>query len=340
MKLSELYWHRITPLHLILWPLSFLFNLFIKLRKLCYWLDILPSVRLPVPVIVIDSMTTEDGGKTPLILWIVDFLRTRGLNPGIITRGNSDNPGLPHAVTVNSDPMLIGSKTLLLAQRCGDICPIWAGDDRITVANALLTAHPDCNIILCNDGLQDPRLERDMEIAVVDFSGHSFGNGLVLPAGPVREDLTRLEDVDIVVINGKQKRSVNDHGWARTFNMKLISEMVYNVLNPAIRHPASILRDKRLHAIADFNNTHWLFDQLQQTGLNAVLHSFSENHRFIQPDIHHPDADGILMPEENAIQCRSFAPDTLWALPVDAWINNELQTVIWKKIGDKFKDAK
>lgn len=340
MKLSELYWHRITPLHLILWPISFFFNLFIKLRKLCYWLDILPTVRLPVPVIVVDSMTTEDGGKTPLILWVVDFLRTRGLSPGIISRGNSDNPGLPHAVTANSDPVLIGSKTLLLAQRCGDLCPIWVGDDRIAVANALLTAHPDCNIILCNDGLQDHRLERDMEIAVLDFSGYSFGNGLVLPAGPVREDLARLKDVDIVVINGKQKRSIDDRDWARTFNMKLISETIYSVLNPAIRHPASILRDKRLYAIADFNNAHWLSDQLLQNGLQAVLHSFSENHRFIQPDIHHPDADGILMPEENAIQCRSFAPDTLWALPVDAWINNELQIAIWKKIEDKLKNTK
>jgi tetraacyldisaccharide 4'-kinase len=90
-----------------------------------------------------------------------------------------------------------------------------------------------------------------------------------------------------------------------------------------------------LHAIADADNSRWFFDFIQKTGLNAELHSFAENHRFIQQDIHFPEADAILMPEENALQCHDFANDTLWALPKEAWINSELQAILLKKLGNK-----
>ena len=95
MKLSDLYWHRVTPLHLLLWPLSLLFNLFLNIRKLCYWLDFFPSVKLPVPVIVVDSITTDDGGKTPFVSWLIRTLLARGLCPGIVTQGGPDHSGQP-----------------------------------------------------------------------------------------------------------------------------------------------------------------------------------------------------------------------------------------------------
>lgn len=336
MKLSELYWHRITPLHLLLWPLSVLYGFFLTLKKLCYWLDILPSVKLPVPVIVVDSISTDDGGKTPLALWLIECLLARGFCPGIITRGNSDNPGLPAAVTSTSDPNIVGGKTFFLAQRCGGVCPVWVGDDRTAVAQALLNAHPTCNVIICNDGMQYYRLERDIEIAVVDFSEQSFGNGLLLPAGPLRANLKSLINIDMIVINGKQNHHVDTSQWGKTYNMKLVNETAYNVLNPEIHQSVSDFRNKRLHAIADANNSRWFFDFIQKTGLDAELHFFAENHRFIQQDIHFTEAETILMPEENALQCHDFANAALWALPKEAWINSELQAVLLKKLGKKF----
>ena len=339
MKLSELYWHRITPLHLLLWPLSILFGIFILLRKLCYWLDIFPSVKLPVPVIVVDSITTEDGGKTPLILWLIEFLQARGLRPGIITRGHSDNPGTPIAVTDASDPTTIGGKILLLAKRCKNSCPIWVGDDRIAVAQALLYANPTCNIIICNDGLQYPRLECDIEIVVADFSEQSFGNGLMLPAGPLRESLDRLQNVDAVVTNDKLKEHIDSTDWAPTFNMKLVSETIYNVSDPSNCQLASSFKDKRLHAIADFDNSRQFFDDMHKLGLNAELHSFAQDHRFVPQDIEYPEADAILMPEEDAIQCTEFANEKLWALPIEAWVNSELQALILKKLSNKITDG-
>lgn len=334
MKLSTLYWHRVTPLHIFLWPLSILFGLFLNLRKLCYWLELFPTVKLPVPVIVVDSITTDDSGKTPLILWLVEFLQAQGLRPGIITRGYSDNPGAPMAVTDDSNPSVIGGKTMLLAKRSGNHCPVWVGDDRVAVARALLNANPDCNIIICNDGLQYHRLERDMEIAVADFSAHSFGNGFRLPAGPLRISLDQLSNVDAVVINGKQPEYLDNADWAPTLHMKLVSETIYNISDTSNCQLASDLKDHCIQAIADLDNCEWFFDYTQQNGLNVALHSFADNHHFVPQDLQFPENETILMPEEIAIQCANFANGRVWALPIDAWVDDRLQSLVLKKLND------
>lgn len=200
------------PLHFLLWPLSVFYSFFLVLKKLCYWLDILPSIKLPVPVIMIDSISIDDGGKTPLLLWLVDCLLAHGFSPGIITRGNYDNPGPPDAVTTNSDPHRVGGKHFYS-------CSI--------VENHVLSGlemtepklqkdfwmHPTCNVIICNDGMQYYRLERDIDLVVVDFSEQSFGNGLLLPAGPLRMHLKYLGNSSIIVTNEKQNHHTNTSKW-------------------------------------------------------------------------------------------------------------------------------
>ena len=339
MKLSELYWHRITPLHFLLWPLSLLFGLFIRIRKLCYWLDFFPSVRLPVPVIIVDSITIDDGGKTPLVLWLTDMLRARGLCPGIIAQGNLDNPGSPEAITKHSNPANVGGKALLLAERFENISPVWVGGNPADVAQALLKAHPDCNVIICTYGLQDPRLERDFEIAVADFNESSFGNGMLLPAGPLRASLNSLGSVDAVVVNGSPKHRFDTDNWAPTYYMKLVGELVYNLSDTNTRHPVSILKGKKLHAISTYENSQWFNDQLQHNGLQADLHTVTEDHRFVAQDFSGIQADSVIMPEEEGLQCREFANETIWALPVEAWIDGELQALVLYKLRERFADS-
>ena len=332
MKLSELYWHRITPLHLLLWPLSIVYGGYLTLKKLCYWLDIVPSVKLPVPVIVIDSISVDDGGKTPFLISLVNCLLKNGYRPGIITRGNYDNPGSPVAVTPATSSNTVGGKILLLAQHCRETCPVWVGSDRVAVAKALLDSNPSCNIILCNDGMQFYRLERNLEIAVADFSGQSFGNALLLPAGPLRIPARHLEKIDFIVTNGKQSNYIDTSKWVKTYKILLVNETAYNVLNPEIRCPITDFKNKRLHIITDEENARWFFDVIQKSGLTAQLRTFPDNHQFIESDIQAADAEVILMPEEHALQCRHFAKDTLWALSKEAWISDELQAIILKKL--------
>ncbi len=334
MKLSELYWHRITPLHVILWPISVIYGLFLTLKKLCYWFEILPAVKLPVPVVIVDSISIDGGGKTPLVIWLVEYLVKQGYYPGIITRGDSDNPGAPVAVTSTSDSDVVGTKTVLLSQRCEEICPVWAGNDRVAVAQALLRAYPKCNIIICNDGAHHYRLERNFEIIAVDFTEQSFGNGLLMPAGPLRISLRHLNTIDFIVTNGKPNHQVDTGQWGKTFPMKLINEIAYNVLKPEIRKPISEFKNDRIHVVTNDDNSQKFVNLIQNMNLNAELHTFSENHRYIREDIHFPDADIILIPEEMALQCHHFAQDTLWALPEEVWVDSSLQTALLKKLNN------
>lgn len=336
MKLSELYWHRITPLHVLLWPLSVLYRFFSLLKKLCYWLDIFPSIKLPVPLIIVDSISISDGGKTPLLLWLVDLLLAQGFHPGIITRGHAENSGPPAAVTLSgSKDQISHSRAILLAHSCGESCPVWIGNDRAAVAQALLTAHPDCNIIICNDGLQYFRLERDIELVAVDFSEQSFGNGLLLPAGPLRAALSDLSENRIIVTSNTQNHYVNPSKLGKTYNMKLINETAYNLLHPEMHKTISDFRNESIHIVTDSDNAQWLFDLMQKIGLDAELHSYAENHRFVRKEIDFAETDIVLMPEENALQCRAFAHSRLWAIPNKAWINSELQAILLNRLKNK-----
>jgi len=327
MKLSELYWHRVTPLHFVLWPLSVLYRFFLAGKKLCYWLDIFPSVKLPVPVIIVDSISIDDGGKTPLLLWLVDLLLAHGFHPGIVTQGNSDNAGPPAAVTSTNN-----GKAFLLAQSGGKSCPVWIGNDRIATAQALLTAHPECNVIISNDGLQYYRLERDIEVIAVDFNEQSFGNGLLLPAGPLRSALKDLGESSILVANNLQNHSVDTNHQNKIYNMKLINETAYLVLDPQQRKTVADFGNASIRIVTDADNAHWLYELMQKTGLNAELHSHPENHRFKAEEIHFADTDIVLMPEENALQCKDLAHGKLWAIPQKAWVNSELQSVLLRKL--------
>ena len=336
MKLSELYWHRVTPLHVVLWPLSVLYRLFSLAKKLCYWLEILPPVKLPVPVIVVDSLSIEDSGKTPLLLWLVDSLLAHGYYPGIITRGNPDNSAPPVAVTSVEKLHHSGGKAFLLAQLCGASCPVWMGNDRIAVAQALLNAHPECNVIICNDGLQYHRLERDIEVIVADFSSeHSFGNGLLLPAGPLRILLNDVGESSIIVNNNSRNQYVDTNPQSKTYKMKLINETAYLVLDPHKQKSITDFQGESIQAVSDADNAHWFFELVQKKDCTAELHSYPENHRFTSKEIHFADYDIVLMPEENALQCKDFAHDKLWAVPRKAWGNSELQSVLLRKLRDK-----
>ncbi|MDE2389290.1 MAG: tetraacyldisaccharide 4'-kinase [Betaproteobacteria bacterium] len=335
MKLSELYWHRITPLHILLWPLSVLYRFFTLLKKIWYWLDIFPSIKLPVPLIVVDSISIGDGGKTPLLLWLVDLLVAQGFRPGIITRGHAENSGPPVAVIPNSNKQpSYDSRTMLLAHLCEKLCPVWIGNDRATVAQALLKAHPECDIVISNDGLLYYRMERDIELVAADFSEQSFGNGLLLPAGPLRTAISDLGKNGIIVTNNMQNYyGTNLSG--KTCNMKLINETAYNLLQPEIHKAVSDFRNEPVHIVTDSDNAQWLYDLIQKMNLNAQLHSHVENHRFMQKDIYFADTDTVLMPEENALQCKTFAHSRLWAIPRKAWVNSELQMIVLNKLKSK-----
>ena len=297
----------------------------VALRRALYRVGVLASYRLPVPVIVVGNITSGGTGKTPLVLWVCDFLREQGYAPGIVSRGYGGR-GETMAVRADSAPDIAGDEPVLLAQRSR--CPVWIGRNRVAAARALIASNRECNVIVSDDGLQHYGLRRDVEIAVLDGS-RGTGNGLPLPAGPLRESTARLAEVDAVVVTGDTSLPGAS---ATTFAMRLDGNLFCNLLNPAFHQEAGAFLDKRVHAVAGIGNPARFFDHLQRLGLSFAAHAFPDHHAYSQADLEFGDADAIIMTEKDAIKCLRFAREIHWVLPVDARVDLALGRLILEKM--------
>jgi len=318
-ELAARHWYRLSPVSLLLFPLSLVFGLAVAARRLMYRVGVLSSARAGVPVIVVGNLTVGGTGKTPLILALVKSLCARGLKPAVISRGYGGASTAPRAVASGDDAAQVGDEPLLIAERCG--CPVWIGADRIAAAHALRAAHPECDVILCDDGLQHYRLQRDFEIAVQDERG--LGNGFLLPAGPLREPGGRR--VDATVQNGGAPR-------AGALAMRLVQAGFYQVGDESARLAPADLMGKRLHAVAGIGNPDRFFAQLSQMGLAFTAHPFPDHHAFREGDLVFPDCDLVLMTEKDAVKCRRFGRRDLIALRVEAEVDPALTELILKRI--------
>jgi tetraacyldisaccharide 4'-kinase len=314
------HWYRLTPLSVLLFPLSVLFRLAVAARRLLFALGVLPSVRVSVPVVVVGNLTVGGTGKTPLVIALSAALRRAGRRPGLLSRGYGGASVTPRAVAAGDEAEQVGDEPLLLAERSG--CPVWVGADRVAAARALRAAHPECDLIVCDDGLQHYRLQRDFEIAVEDARG--AGNGLLLPAGPLREPYDR--PVDARVVNGGGSAP------AGTFAMRLVPSGFYRVGEESVRIAPTELSGKRLHAVAGIGNPERFFAELSRIGLAFEAHPFPDHHAFKPADLEFADCDLVVMTEKDAVKCRRFGRRDLIALRVEAEVDPALAELILKRI--------
>lgn len=311
--LAQRVWYGRSALSLALLPFSFLFAAVAAARRCAYRRGWLRSERLSVPVVIVGNLVAGGAGKTPLVLWLVEQLRARGWRPGILSRGYQGQNAAPSAVTPGADPAQVGDEPALLAARAG--VPVWIDRRRVDAGRVLLAAHPDCNVLVCDDGLQHYALARDVEIAVEDERGH--GNGRLLPAGPLREPASRR--VDATVVNGGSRPGA--------YAMRLESAGFYRVHDGAAV-PLEALRGMRLHAVAGIGNPERFFRQLAEMGLRVESHAFPDHHRYADADLRYPDCDAVLMTEKDAVKCRGFGRTDLVALRVEAVVDPALADLI------------
>lgn len=324
-------WYGDCPAHwralvFLLRPLSWLFRALIAMRRRLYRSGVFRTTRLPVPVIVVGNITVGGSGKTPLTLTLIEWLRAAGYSPGVVSRGYGGRARMPTPVTADSDPELVGDEPVLIARRSG--CPLWVGRARAEAGRRLLHLHPEVDVLLADDGLQHYALERDVEIAVVD-GARGFGNGRLLPAGPLREPLSRLARVDAVVVNGAGAVS----GLVtRAFSMKLVGRAFFNVLSPSIRADVDSFRGPPVHALAGIGHPERFFESLSGMGLDVVPRAFPDHHPFRPEDL---PAGPVLMTEKDAVKCAGFAGPDAWFLAVDAEVEGGLKTLLLNALKDR-----
>lgn len=307
-------WRSRGTLSWLLLPLSFVFVVLAAIRRALYRAGIVAAVRLPVPVLVVGNITAGGAGKTPLVLWLVDELTRRGRHPGVISRGYGGSAAGVQEVSRGDTPQLVGDEPLLIKRRTQ--CPVFVGRDRAAAGQALLTAHPECDLIICDDGLQHYRLARDMEIAVVDRRG--FWNGWPMPAGPLREPVSRLNSVDAVVANGWDGPAA--------FRMTLQGDRFVPLAGNARLEDA-----KRLHAVAGIGEPQRFFDHLTALGLRFEAHPFPDHHAYTADNLAF-DGDAILTTEKDAVKFGALATLPVWVLPVTATVTPDLAQFVLEKI--------
>lgn len=317
-------WRRRGFAALALLPIGLLFALLSGLRRTAYRLGLIKSVRLPVPVIIIGNIIAGGAGKTPLTLWLAQHLAALGRKPGIVSRGYGGSSNAARKVGAAATASDVGDEPLLLARRSH--CPVYVGIDRVATARALLAAHPDCDLILCDDGLQHYALARTVEIAVIDRRG--LMNGWPLPAGPLREPASRLLAVDALVLNGDATTPVAD---VPTFRMQLEGARFYRLDAPTVTCAASDLAGRQLHAVAGIGEPQRFFDHLAGLGLNCETHAFPDHHRFTRADFTFA-GDAILLTEKDALKCAGLTPLPIWVLPVAARIEPDLARFVLENI--------
>lgn len=293
-------WARRGPLAWLLWPLSMLYGVLVALRRSLYRFGWLASDGVPVPVIVVGNAVAGGGGKTPAVMAIVQHLRERGRQPGVVSRGYGRRGADCREVRPDSDPAEVGDEPLLIHDRCG--VPVFVAQRRVDAARALLLRHPHTNVIVCDDGLQHYALRRDIEICVLDDRG--IGNGLLLPAGPLREPWPRA--VDLILHTGQRTRA---EGYASQRSLAPLARRADGSHVPLVA-----LRGQPLLALAGIARPEAFFAMLRAQGLTlAETFALPDHHDF---ENWHPPLAGshdLICTEKDAVKLWRHHPQALAA---------------------------
>ncbi|MDR2881472.1 MAG: tetraacyldisaccharide 4'-kinase [Azoarcus sp.] len=338
MRRAPTFWRQRSLYAASLLPASALFRSLSSVRRKLYLHGILRRERLPVPVIVVGNIAVGGSGKTPAVLWLVEELRKVGRHPGIVSRGyggQAEAGNTPRLVVAGPgsgpDPDFYGDEPAMLAKSAG--CPVSVGVDRPAAARALLAAHPECDVIVSDDGMQHYRLARTVEIAVVDEA--TLGNCWPLPSGPLREPLARLAEVDLILAHGELSPRLRAAvGTVPVASMRLVGERFRSLTKPDEWCDTEAFIGRKVHALAGIGQPQRFFNQLTAMGLDIIPHPFPDHYRYRADDLDFTPGKTWVMTSKDAVKCAAFAPPDAWELPVRALIDAGAIAPILEKLDD------
>ena len=326
------FWERRGPTSLLLWPLSWLYGLILRVRKLIYDTGLIKAKPAPVPVIIVGNIRVGGTGKTPIVIALAERLQQLGWIPGIISRGyGSSSQATPLQVSSNSDPAIVGDEPVLIAKRTHDQFPIWVFPKRQKSIQALLTHSPAVNVIISDDGLQHSGLARwpareggrDIEFVVRD--GRGEGNRFLLPAGPLREPANRERDATL--FTGKPKDSESKFGsqdeyflGRRAFSLMGNLGNAYQLINPSNHQTLAQIADSylpnKITAIAALGNPQRFFDDLLKQGIAGKTIPLPDHATFTSEFFAKINAQCILITEKDAVKCTAITDERIWIVPM------------------------
>jgi tetraacyldisaccharide 4'-kinase len=320
-------WYTGHPALVLLRPLECLYRRVVDKKRARFVAGEGDIYKAPVPVIVVGNITIGGTGKTPLILWMIEHCRSRGLKVGVVSRGyGATPPGLPWRVLPDQPADEAGDEPLLIVRRTG--VPLMIDPDRARAVRALL-AEETLDLILSDDGLQHYRLARDLELVLID-AARGLGNRRCLPAGPLREPVERLESVDALLYNGAEADRDDGYGF------QLKPSALVN-LQTGERCPVDhFAPGQTLHAVAGIGNPQRFFNTLEGLHWRPVPHPFADHAVYSAEALAFEPPLPLIMTEKDAVKCRAFAGADWWYLAVEAepsaafiqWFDSQLQRLL------------
>ncbi|QBQ96825.1 tetraacyldisaccharide 4'-kinase [Paraburkholderia pallida] len=325
-------WQQRGALAWALAPLSVVFAAVSGARRAAYAAGWLKAVRVGAPVVVVGNVTVGGTGKTPTVIALVEALRAAGYTPGVVSRGYGAKVPRPTPVTASLSARACGDEPLLIARRTG--VPVWVSPDRVAAAQALCAAHRDVDVIVSDDGLQHYRLARDAELVVFDH--RLGGNGFLLPAGPLREPLSRRRDATLV--NNPFERTLPD--WPNTFALRLEPGEAWHLANPALRRPLAQFAAQgtpgqpaqRVVAAAGIGSPERFFATLRAAGLAPQTLALPDHYDYAANPFSEVVADAILVTEKDAVKLGAWNDARIWVVPVEAALDHRLITLVVEKL--------
>jgi len=304
----------------LLLPVSGIFYFLSTLRKFLYQVGLLTVRHFDVPVIVVGNITVGGSGKTPIVIALVDHFKQQGKKVGVVSRGykGSHQQGSllvdknTHASKSGDEPLLIATQTQAV---------VMVNKDRAQAVKDLISNHK-VDLVISDDGLQHYAMDRDVEIAVIDGK-RRFGNGLFLPAGPLRESVSRLKSVDFVINNGALH--------AGEISSELVPKVFINV-GTGKEKSLNFFKDKTCHGIAGIGYPQRFFDSLNALGVHVLPHVFADHYIYSKKDLEFTDGHPILMTAKDCVKCKEFATDRMWYLQVEADLSDDFLKQLSSKL--------
>lgn len=299
-------WYGQQPVPWLLRRLAVVYAFILTLRRWLYQMGIKRASRLPVPVLVVGNITVGGTGKTPLTAWLATELARRGWRPGIVSRGYGGSETSTVMLPLDAEPGRYGDEPVWLMRAAK--CPVAIGRRRAE-AGRLLIDRMQCDVILCDDGLQHWSLARDVEVLVVDGE-RRFGNELLLPAGPLREPPSRAARVDFVVVNGRPLASTEVAMTVDAARLVAINDLT-------LAKSIDDFRGRQVHAVAGIGNPERFFRMLEQKGMQVIRHAFPDHHHFRRSDFEFETNLPIVMTEKDAVKCACLGLPDAYMVPID-----------------------
>lgn len=326
MKSIDQYWYSDNIVSLLLRPVSWLYCYIVFIRQTLYKYNIKKRYSADKPVIVVGNIAVGGSGKTPLIIALCEYLISRGFKPGIVSRGYGGSSNHVTQVTHETPAAQVGDEPYMIYQKTSS--PVVVAADRVAAVDYLLTNN-ECDVVLSDDGLQHYRMHRAFEICVID-SRRVHGNGCCLPAGPLREPVSRLQSVDMIVYSGVDN-GVNclEKSDLCIYSLEFIE---YQNINNNERLSLSAFEGKTVHAVAGIGSPQRFFQQLRDNGLTIIEHPFPDHHQFDTNDFVTFEKECIIMTEKDAVKCKNLSLDNAWFVDVRANFSDALTSQLGNKL--------